>query len=252
MKLLLQTLRSIAVITKKSRTREHIIVVLLYVLLLAGGLWHVLGLFQTAMQFLAAPMIAALSFLLYCDFLNTQPSNLQVKKDTEHAAFNITRKKFSGWSLAVFVGSYLVELLGVQSGIIFGNYYYGDTLQPMLANVPVVIGCAWLNMLLSSAAIAQKMLPPRIFAHPLGQAFAIAVLMVLFDAFMEPAAMKLGYWHWRADEIPFRNFVAWFVFGLTLAYWGARWQIFPPRTAVLPIHAYLAQLGYFSIVNFFA
>lgn len=241
-----------AAVTKKTRPREHLSITALYVLLLAGGFWHVLGLFQNAMQLLAAPMIAALSFLLYYDFLNTQPSNLQVKKDTQHAVFNLARKKFSAWCLAVFMGSYLVELLGVKSGIIFGSYYYGDTLQPMLANVPVVIGCAWLNMLLGSAAIAQKILPPRIFARPLWLAFAVAALMVLFDAFMEPAAVKLGYWHWRAGEIPFRNFVAWFVFGLTLAYWGARWQIFPPRTAVIPMHAYLAQLGYFSSINFFA
>ena len=72
---------------------------------------------------------------------------------------------------------------------------------------------------------------------------------MLFDAFIEPAVMKFGYWHWRAQVIPVRNSIAWFVFGLMLAYWGARWHRFVPHTATIPMHAYLAQLGYFIIVN---
>ncbi len=233
-------------------TRNRIIIPLLYIILLAGGLWHALALFQTAMKILAAPMIAGLALLLYYEFLITQPNSLQVNKTKQHVTRNAQRTRFTGWSLAVLVGSYFVEWLGVRSGVIFGSYAYGDTLQPLFGEVPLVIGCAWLSMLLGSAALAQKILPQRCYARPLWQALAIAAFMVLFDVFMEPAAMKLGYWNWHAHEIPFRNFIAWFVFGLMLAYWGARWQIFPPRTATIPMHAYLAQLGYFTIVNFFS
>lgn len=238
--------------TEKKRTRERIVISLLYILLLAGGLWHVLGLFQTIMKILAAPMIAGLALLLYYKTLHTQPNSLQVNKTAQSVTQNAQRVKVAGWSLAVLVGSYFVELLGVRSGVIFGSYAYGDTLQPMLGNVPLVIGCAWLNMLLGSAALAQRILPQRFYTRPLWQAVAIAAFMVFFDVFMEPAAMQLGYWQWHADEIPFRNFFAWFVFGLMLAYWGARWQIFSPRIASIPMHAYFAQLGYFTIVNLFS
>jgi putative membrane protein len=104
-------------------------------------------------------------------------------------------------------------------------------------------------MLLGSAALAQKLLPGIWRAGAFAQAAAIAVFMVVFDFFMEPAAMQLEYWQWRNDVIPLRNFAAWGVFGGLFAFWGARWHVFPPRVSTIPLHAYIAQLGYFVIVN---
>ncbi len=234
---------------KNDRRRERFIILALYVLLLAGGLWHVLNVFQTAMQVLAAPMIVGLCAVLCWEYLITQPDSLQVNEESSQAKRESRRTKFALWSLGVFGGGFLIELLGVKTGAIFGSYVYGQTLQPLLGNVPLVIGCAWLNMLLSSSALAQRILPQRLSAHALPLSFTVALLMVLFDAFMEPAAMKLGYWHWSAQKIPLRNFFAWLVFGVMLAYWGARWRIFPPRMTTIPLHAYFAQLGYFTMVN---
>ncbi|RMF00723.1 MAG: carotenoid biosynthesis protein [Chloroflexi bacterium] len=43
------------------------------------------------------------------------------------------------FSLPVIVITWLVEWAGVQSGLIFGHYHYGDVLQPQIAGVPVAV-----------------------------------------------------------------------------------------------------------------
>lgn len=40
---------------------------------------------------------------------------------------------------------------------------------------------------------------------------------VLFDFFMEPVAISLGYWHWREGIVSMRNYLAWFVIGVAAA-----------------------------------
>jgi len=213
-------------------TQNKIKIISLYILLLAGGLWHILGVLQTAMRRLAAPMIIALCLLLCFEYLRGN--------------FN---RKFIFWSIWVCVTCFFIELLGVKTGAIFGAYSYGETLQPAIWNIPIAIGFAWLAMLISSAAIAQYLLPPRFWAKPLAIAAMIAAFMVIFDLFMEPAATKLGYWTWNSERIPLRNFLAWFAFGFILSYIGLRLGLFNKKSSPLAIHAYVAQLCYFVLVS---
>jgi uncharacterized membrane protein len=53
-----------------------------------------------------------------------------------------------------------------------------------------------------------------------------ALLMVIFDWCMEPAAMKLGYWTWRDGNLLLRNYLAWFIWGFMLSYSGLRLVLF--------------------------
>ena len=40
--------------------------------------------------------------------------------------------------------------------------------------------------------------------------------MLFFDWLMEPVAVKLGYWQWINGEIPFFNYVSWFIISIIL------------------------------------
>jgi uncharacterized membrane protein len=66
---------------------------------------------------------------------------------------------------------------------------------------------------------------------------------------MEPAAMKLGYWTWHDGIVPWRNYLAWFVFGFILSYIGLRLGLLMEKSSSLAVHAYVAQLGYFMLVK---
>jgi len=217
--------------TRQARCLRYKIIVL-YIFFLAGGLWHILGVLQTTMRLLAAPLLIALCLLLCLEYLREHPS-----------------RKFIFWSILVCVTCFLIELIGVKTGVIFGSYFYGETLQPAIWNIPIAIGFAWLAMLISSTVISQYLLPARFFKKPFVMASIIALLMVIFDLFMEPAATKLGYWTWESENIPLRNYLAWFAFSFILSYIGLRLGLFIKKSSSLALHAYIAQLCYFVLVS---
>lgn len=216
--------------TSISPTRLKIIV--LYILLGAGGLWHVLGFFQSTMEVLAAPMIIAIGAWLVWESTSKENS-----------------PKFILWCALVGCISFIVEMLGVKTGVIFGVYNYGSILQPQLLHTPLAIGFAWVGMLLSSAAMTERTLRER-RVHPLIQSGLIALFMVIFDFAMEPAAVKLGYWQWSGGVIPLQNYAAWFGISYVFAYVGLRSSALPARFPSVAIHAYFGQLLYFILIYF--
>lgn len=208
----------------------------LYFFLFAGGFWHVLGVFQTLLRILAAPLLIALSIIIFSVTYRILSENK-------------IRFLYLSWAILVMIGSFAIEWLAVNTGKIFGQYAYGETLQPILSGVPIAIGFAWLGMLLTSAAVAQRILPKFSNYSTLIQAVSISFLMVLFDVVMEPAAMKLIYWTWLgASSIPIQNFIAWFVISFFFAMTGVRIGLFKEKLPAIVFHAYFAQLIYFGMV----
>ncbi len=214
---------------------KQIPIAALYFFLFAGGLWHILGVFQTLMRILAAPLLIALSIIVFV-------AVFRILSDQK------IRVRLLGWSILVIIGSFAIEWIGVKTGKIFGYYAYGETLQPILFDVPIAIGFAWLCMLLTSTAVMQRILPKFSSYHFVIQAISISLLMVLFDIVMEPAAMKLGYWTWQDGSIPIQNFIAWFGISFIFAMIAARIKLFKEKLPAIVLHAYFAQLVYFGLV----
>lgn len=209
----------------------------LYFFLLAGGLWHVIGVFQTVMRTSAGAVISGLALWVAWEVW-------QLFADSG------IRRKYAVWCSAVVLTTFWIEFAGVHTGEIFGSYEYGATLQPQIGSVPVAIGFAWLVMLISSVAVAQRLLPQKWLANLPLFAGAIGVLMVLFDAVMEPAAIRLNYWHWFGAAVPLKNYLAWFVVSAIFAGIAFRWQLFRQSLPKIAFHAYVAQLLYFAMVLF--
>ena len=117
--------------------------------------------------------------------------------------------------LMVFVFIYLagfgVEAVGVNTGLIFGQYVYGNGLGPKLLGTPLIIGLNWLYMVYSTAAIMNKYK----IAHWLRIPIA-AALMLLYDLVLEQVAPALDMWHWANGQIPLQNYWAWFLMSLFL------------------------------------
>ncbi len=226
---------------------RKIILALFYILLLAGGLWHALNVLQDEMRLLASPMIVLICLLLCFDWLRVYEKG-SASSGHGKRRINHLKQKFLAWGVFVIVASFLLEFVGVQTGAIFGEYVYLETLRPVVSSVPLAIGFAWLGMIISSIAFAQRITNGRTKSRFLGALLA-AAFMVIFDFFMEPAAMKLGYWQWAEHTIPLRNYFAWFVFGGIFSYIGLRLGLFKTKSSTVPVHAYVAQLLYFLIVN---
>ena len=213
---------------------------ILYFFLVAGGLWHLLDLFQVLMKLLASPLIIGLGLWLTIE-------NLWLNRNSK--AISPNSRRLIGWSLSVIILTIVIEGIGVKSGKIFGSYGYGSYLSPYIWGVPLAIGFAWLTMLLSSIPLAEWILTRTNSANIIFTAILSALFMSIFDFFMEPAAVKLGYWSWLEGEIPWRNYLAWFVISFFLVISAKLLKILPQKFSTLGIHAYFAQLIYFLMVN---
>ena len=206
----------------------------LYLLLGAGGLWHLLGVFQGTMRVLASPIMFGLAVWLFYECWRIYPQH--------------ERPKFAIVSIGVIVVSFGIEWLGVRTGEIFGAYLYGQTLRPSIGGVPMSIGCAWFVMLIASTAVAQKIAPKSLAENRFKIAFFAALLMVCFDLLMEPAAIKLDYWRWMDSHIPSQNYLVWFGLGFIFATIGLQTGVFRRPLPRIAIHFYFAQVAYFGLV----
>lgn len=216
----------------KIAVRERIKIVTLYIMLGAGGLWHLLGVFQQAMQILAAPLLIGLTIWLAIEYLLTMPAS--------------QRLRFPVWSGGIIIAGFSLEWLGVKTGAIFGQYQYDGVLKPQLAGVPVSIGFAWLGLVLSSFAVAKNVLG-RFANNETVLLLLAAALMVAFDLLMEPAAVRLNYWHWESGQPGLQNYTVWFLTGLMFLISGKRFRVLDGKIPQIGSHIYIAQMLYFIL-----
>lgn len=237
---------------KKRLTAENLEIALLYFLMFAGGLWHILNVLQDAMRLLAAPTVVLLA--LWIGFRYDQALRHHRNSTNETSAKDrlSTTARFHWWNVIVAVSCFTVEFVGVKTGLIFGDYSYTDVWIPAFRGVPIAISFAWLGMLLTSFGLVQRF---TALAYPVWlRAFFLAVLMTIFDVFMEPIAVKLNYWQWveRTGNsffvAPLQNYAAWFAISYALGYAALRNGLFSLPMPRVAFHGYWAQLLYFAMV----
>jgi len=130
---------------------------------------------------------------------------------------------------ACFVIGVAVEMIGINTGILFGDYTYGKVLGYQVKQVPLLIGINWFIIMYCCGISIHTLLMKAInrIAADTGKtpkalkALSViidgATLAVFFDWLMEPVAVKLGYWVWNGDgSIPIFNYLCWFVVSLVL------------------------------------
>jgi putative membrane protein len=137
-------------------------------------------------------------------------------------------KTFFLFFLVCFMVGMGVEMIGVNTAKLFGHYSYGTVMGKKLNGVPWLIGLNWFLIIFCSAAVIQQFhwwvirrLPEEAAPVP-NKLIAVstiidgALLAVFFDWVMEPMAIKLGYWIWLDDVIPFYNYLCWFLISAAL------------------------------------
>jgi uncharacterized membrane protein len=115
--------------------------------------------------------------------------------------------------LACLAVGFGIEVVGVHTGLVFGDYAYGATLGWKWLDVPLIIGVNWLLLVYGSGMVASRLRRlPR-----LGRAAIAAALMTLLDLLIEPVAIHFDFWHWRDHVPPLQNYLGWFVVAFALA-----------------------------------
>ncbi len=142
----------------------------------------------------------------------------------------------------IYVSGFLVELIGVKSGVIFGNYQYGDTLGLKLFDIPLIIGINWLILIYSAGCISNR-LNSNIFVKSIKG----AAMLVALDLLIEPVAIKYNFWQWSNSAIPTQNYVAWFVIGFCFLLIFNKFDF--NKNNKLAQTLYIIELVFFALLN---
>jgi bisanhydrobacterioruberin hydratase len=189
-------------------------------------------------KFQAATAIAVLFHtigivgLLYFDknfFLKSTPVNLLLMFALLIWTQQEKNRYFFLFLAICFLAGIGVEMIGINTGMLFGDYSYGNVLGYKVQQVPVLIGINWFIIIYCSGISIHTLLMKAIKRvseadgkAPMAlKALSViidgAMLAVFFDWLMEPVAVKLGYWTWNGDgSIPFYNYLCWFIVSILL------------------------------------
>ncbi len=155
------------------------------------------------------------------------------------------RPAFLTFSILAFLVGFLVEVAGVATGVIFGQYTYGETLGVKIAGVPLVMGINWLMLSYVCGSVADRM-PVAVW----GKVLVAAALMTLLDVIIEPVAMRLDFWQWEGNVVPWQNYLAWF--GISAALFVAYFKLpFHKENAMAPL-LLLLQFLFFGLNSLLA
>lgn len=125
--------------------------------------------------------------------------------------------------------AYLIEGIGVATGLPYGTFYYGDALGPKVFGlVPYILPVSYLPLVIGAVAATGS----RSTAL---WTLKAALLLTLMDGVLDPGAVSLGFWVWPEGGpyygVPLSNYFGWLLSGalaslLLLA--AGRWEAPPP------------------------
>ena len=147
-------------------------------------------------------------------FLATTPYVLSLTLLLLILNHDLSNKKSKIGLMLIFLFGLIVEILGVNYGLFFGEYSYGANLGPKIYEVPYVIGFNWVLLIIATGSVSDKLIKGKKIYKIL---FASS-LMVLIDLLIEKSAPKLDYWEFVISPVPFSNYLWWFIFSLCFQY----------------------------------
>ncbi|MBT6934940.1 MAG: carotenoid biosynthesis protein [Cryomorphaceae bacterium] len=147
-------------------------------------------------------------------FLSTTPYVLSFTLLLLILNHDLSDKKSKIGLMLIFLFGLIVEILGVNYDLFFGEYSYGANLGPKIHEVPFVIGLNWVLLIIATGSVSDKLIKGKEIFKIL---FASS-LMVLIDLLIEQSAPKLDYWEFTQSPVPLSNYIWWFIFSLCFQY----------------------------------
>jgi len=157
-----------------------------------------------------------------------------------------------------FVIGMATEMIGVNTGILFGDYQYGQVLGPKIVGVPILIGLNWFIIVFCSGSLItqciqllQQKFPVKITSTTRTIAVVLggAAMATCFDIILEPVAVKLNFWSWENGQIPIFNYICWFVISAILL--GFKISLNKMSENIFAASLFVIQVLFFLMLNLF-
>ena len=171
-------------------------------------------------------------------FQSLTPLNLLLTNALLFGFHRRWNRTFILFALTVFAVGFVVEAVGVHTGLLFGSYSYGSALGYKLWRVPLLIGLNWLMLVYITGTLADRLRINQVL-----KAVVAAALMVLLDFFLEPVAETFDFWSWQEGAIPVFNYITWFAVAFVLQLYFQKSAVY--RKNKLAIFVYVVQLFFF-------
>lgn len=144
--------------------------------------------------------------------------------------------------LLTYLLGFLTEWVGVHTGWVFGQYWYGDTLGWKIDQIPVLIGANWLVLTYTVGALLHNIQLPN-YTKP----FIAACGLVVLDIFIEPVAIQYDFWQWHKGIVPLSNYIGWFVLAFLLSFLFHYLSFYKKNQLALPV--LISQVLFFIAHN---
>jgi len=136
-----------------------------------------------------------------------------------HATWSHGRRGLAGCVVAATVG-FAAELVGVHSGIPFGDYTYSATLGVRPGGVPIIAGLAWTMLAWPAALVARRLASSTAVRVVIG-GWALAS----WDLFLDPQMVAAGHWRWADPDphlpgvpgVPLTNYAGWLLVSMVIS-----------------------------------
>lgn len=176
-------------------------------------------------------------------FLLLTPYSLRLSTILLFYHQTVYNRQFWIFCISIFLLGYGVEVAGVHTGMVFGEYSYGDTLGFKLFDVPLVMGLNWLTLIYSIGVVFNRLNANIIVKSTIG-----ALLLTFLDFFIEPIAIHYDYWSWQTVSVPIQNYIAWFLisFVFLLFFYSLKFK----KENKLALLYFMVQLLFFAGLNF--
>jgi putative membrane protein len=176
-------------------------------------------------------------------FLGLTPLNLILVFSLLIWTTPLRNRKFYFFVIAAILFGFVTEVIGVNTGLLFGSYRYGDILGQKIFGVPILISFNWFMIVYASGiCVAKYLKSTNIYI----QVVSGGLLATFFDWIMEPAAIKLGFWQWENNSIPVFNYITWFgISGLLLIFFNKNKFSYHP----FALYLLIIQAAFFLVLR---
>ncbi|HON19530.1 MAG TPA: carotenoid biosynthesis protein [Salinivirgaceae bacterium] len=120
----------------------------------------------------------------------------------------------SAASLALIgIAGWTIEAIGVNTGLIFGHYQYGNSLGFKIAETPLMMAINWIFMIYLVSMVLKDRITNTFHFLTIG-----GLTMVFYDLLLEPFAIRFDLWNWQDKNPPLQNFIGWFLVSIPMLY----------------------------------